>query len=611
MKKLLIIFMFYLALSLFSVRAEEELVLKIEASKTEYLLGEPIVLYLSLQNTSDEVRELPVVLAPIAGYVDYQIKFPDSFEKSFESSVIGDLVNPMTAVAPGEQIIGEAKLFYGANGWTFEQPGTYEITARMFRSSLSSTVTITVHAPIDESTANAAQLFLESEDVGFVLLYGGGDILGAIQRLEQVSTEYPNTPHATYANQVLGSRLINDFNDLATGNVRLADPTSALPFLEKAKQKPISFYDILHTHMSLYEAYTKLNNTVKAQSALKDLVQMVSTQPQWVAFLPFIESMFDKMGIPMPELTQTVCLLYAVSDPAPKENQLFSVDLSVEDFEVKPLGITPLNHDISLATADFDGDGEDEIALGAKEGGHTVTLYKLDGSEIRSFPVSASGMSLAAGNLEGDEQPEIIVASRAANRKSVLVYTADGTALDPISGFAHNTRMMPTVGDVDGDQKTDLIAGRLLKEDQVAIYNVAKQELNHFAVFSSSAPKQGKGKAKGMTYGVNVASGDFDNDGKAEIVAAQASKGSQIEVYSSTGELLNSFAAFDSQKGVIVTVGNMLDDGQPEIVVGEAKSNLIRGFNRNGEQLFEFQAAKSGIISSLATFRCPEPENEN
>jgi hypothetical protein len=515
----------------------------------------------------------------------------------------------LLGVAPGEQIIGEAKLFYGAKGWTFDQPGLYEITASMFRGILSSTVTITVQAPTDESTTNVAQLFLESGDVGFVLFYEGGDILGAIQKLEQVVAEYPDTPHATYANQVLGSRLINGFTDLVTGNRRLADPAGAIPFLEKAKQNPISFYDILHTHMFLYEVYTKLNNTVKAQSALKDLVQIVSTQPQFVDFLPFVESVFENMGIPMPEITQTACLLYVVHDTAKKENQVFSVDLSMENFEIKPLGITPLKHNISLATADLDGDGEEEIAIGAKEGGHTVTLYELDGTKIRSFPVDASGISLATGNLNSDEQAEILVASRAANRKSVSVYATDGTALNPVTLFEQNTRMIPTLGDVDGDQKPDIIAGRLLKKDQVAIYNVATQELKHFPVFQSLVHKDGKGKASGITYGVNVAADDFNNDGKADIIAAQSSKGSQIEIYSQTGNLLNSFTAFESQKGVVVTVGNVVDDGQPEIIVGEANGNFIRGFNLNGEQLFEFQAAKSGTISSLATFRCSQLGN--
>ena len=425
------------------------------------------------------------------------------------------------------------------------------------------------------------------------------------------STAYKLRDLSFTIKQLLATQITRepDFTDLATGNRRLADLAGAIPFLEKAKQNPVSFYDVLHTHLSLYNAYTKLNNTPKAKSVLKNLVQVVSTQPQFADFLPFVESIFEKMGIPVPEITQTSCLLYAVNDTA--KSQLFSVDLSVEDFEAKPLGITQRNHDISLATADFDGDGSDEIAIGAKEGGHTISLYELDGTEIRSFPVSASGILLAAGNLDGDEPPEIIVASRAANRKNVLVYAANGTALEPITMFEKNTRMAPSIGDVDGDKKVDIIAGRLLKEDQVAIYNAANQEIQRFSVFQSTVHQKGKGKSQGLTYGVNVASDDFNDDGKADIVAAQASKGSQVEIYSSKGNLLNTFTAFESQKGLIITVGNVVDDGQPEIIVAEANGNLIRGFNLNGEQQFEFQAAKSGTINSLATFRCPEPESEN
>jgi len=73
LKKLLMALTFYIVL-LFAVQAEEGPVLKIEASNTDYLLGEPVVLYVSLQNTSDEVVELPFFLAPMAGFVSYHIK---------------------------------------------------------------------------------------------------------------------------------------------------------------------------------------------------------------------------------------------------------------------------------------------------------------------------------------------------------------------------------------------------------------------------------------------------------------------------------------------------------------------------------------------------------
>jgi hypothetical protein len=111
---------------------------------------------------------------------------------------------------------------------------------------------------------------------------------------------------------------------------------------------------------------------------------------------------------------------------------------------------------------------------------------------------------------------------------------------------------------------------------------------------------------KGNQYGVQVATGDFNGDGKDEIVALMASKGSRVEIYNADGVLRNAFTAFDSQKGLVVTVGNVIGDEQPEIIVGEAKGNLIRGFSVSGEQLFELEAINSGTVSSMAVFGCLE-----
>ena len=591
--------MSYVMLSFFSAQANEA-VFKIEANKADYFLGEPVVLYVSLQNTGEVALRLPFRLNPINQAVRYQVN-----GQHFLPWAMVNNARVTKEFALGEVVRKEVKLFYGAGGWLFKEPGTYEITAITNRGGISSnTVTITVYAPTDEQTARAAELFLESFEVGLFLLFEGGDYLTeGIQRLIQVATDYPNTPHATYANQALGTRLVDDFANFVENRLRPEDPAGAIPFLEKAKQNPVGFYDILHTHLSLYRAHTKLNNTVEAKSTIKDLVQTVSTQ--FEEFSPILEDILEKKGI---EIAQTSCLLYAVHDKGKKENQFFSVNLAEEDFEVKPLGLVHHRHDFSLAAADFDGDGEDEIALAAKQGAHTVTLYELDGTEIRSFPVKASGIEVAAGDINGNGTPEIIVASRASNSNSVFVYAADGTAVDSIAMFDKNTRMSPTVGDIDGDKRADMIAGRLLKADQVAVYNSANQARRHFSVFQSISPPGKKpdlsAKANGITYGVRVAADDFDGDGKAEIVAAMASKGSQVEVYSNDGTLLKAFTAFDSQDGVVLAVGNVMNDGQPEIIVGEAKGTRIRGFNLSGEQVFEFQAVASGTVSSLATFRC-------
>jgi hypothetical protein len=111
-------------------------------------------------------------------------------------------------------------------------------------------------------------------------------------------------------------------------------------------------------------------------------------------------------------------------------------------------------------------------------------------------------------------------------------------------------------------------------------------------------------KSTQLTYGVQVATGDFDGDGTNEIVAAQASKGSRVEIYHLDGTFQRAFDAFDSQQGVVITVGNVVGDSSPEIIVGEAKGHLIRVFSGDGEQLFEWEAVKRGEVSSLAVFGC-------
>ena len=612
-KYLLNVLVFYMVLSFASVQGTEA-VLTIKSNKTHYVLGEPVILYVSLQNTSEDRTVLPSLLDPMSGFVRYRLKPLGENSKGttgyFSPWAIGDFLGGTTEFAPGEFINEEVKLFFGATGWLFRVVGSYEITAEMPDHGLfSNTIKITVQTPTDDATTKAAQLFLESDEAGFFLFFEAGDHLTeGIQRLEQVATQYPNTLHATYANQALGARLVDDFANMAEGHIRPKDPASALPYLVKAKQKPVSFYDTLHTHLLLYEAYTQLNKTIEAKSAIKNLVQISSTL--FEDFLPFLEDILKIKGITIPEINQTSCLLYAVHDKAQKENQFFTVNWLDEEFEVKPLGWKHHGHDISLVAANFDDDDDDEIALATKQGGHTVTLHELDGTFIRSFPISVSSISLAAGDINGNGTAEIIAASRASNNDSVFVYAADGTALTSVAMFDKNTRMSSTVGNIDGDSMVDIIAGRLLKEDQVAIYNSASQELHHFFVFQSVLPPHNKPnntlKNKGITYGVQVASDDFNDDGKDDIIVAMASKGSQVEVYSSEGTFLKAFLAFDKSDGVVVAAGNVIGDGQPEIIVGEAKGTQIRGFNLEGEKVFEFKATEHGTVSSLVLFRCEE-----
>jgi hypothetical protein len=314
--------------------------------------------------------------------------------------------------------------------------------------------------------------------------------------------------------------------------------------------------------------------------------------------------------IDLVEKKPTQCLLYAVHDTAKSKAQLLTVDLSADELKITPLDWKLNQAEISLAVGNFDSDGSEEIVTAAQKGGHTITLWELDGQTMGSFDTLLSGILLAAGDLDGDGQSEIIAASRSTDRNTVNVYTASGKMLKTVKLFDNKTRIAPVVGDVDGDGKDDIIAGSLLKADQVAIYYSATQQRQLFSVFQGEDDKPHDNKKPAHQpktkkgYGVQVATGDFDGDGTNEIVAAQASKGSRVEIYQLNGTFQRAFDAFDSQQGVVITVGNVVGDSSPEIIVGEAKGHLIRVFNGDGEQLFEWETVKRGEVSSLAVFDC-------
>jgi hypothetical protein len=95
--------------------------------------------------------------------------------------------------------------------------------------------------------------------------------------------------------------------------------------------------------------------------------------------------------------------------------------------------------------------------------------------------------------------------------------------------------------------------------------------------------------------GVRVARGDFDLDGRDEIVTASGPGHAPIvRVWSASGALLNEFAAYGSTfgGGVFVAVGDVTGDAHPEIITGAGAGGgpHVRVFSQNGSEIIGFFA---------------------
>lgn len=109
--------------------------------------------------------------------------------------------------------------------------------------------------------------------------------------------------------------------------------------------------------------------------------------------------------------------------------------------------------------------------------------------------------------------------------------------------------------------------------------------------------------------GVNIAVGDVDDDGMAEIVVGAGSGGGpHIRIFNLSGELKYQFFAFDKKRpnGAIVAIGDTDGDGKNEIIAVEERSAapVARVFNERGEILKDnikiFANNISGAIGLVA-----------
>ena len=209
---------------------------------------------------------------------------------------------------------------------------------------------------------------------------------------------------------------------------------------------------------------------------------------------------------------------------------------------------------VSVAAGDVNADGKADIITGAGPGGgpHVEVFSGTNAQLIDSFfaydPNFKGGVHVAAGDLNADGHADIITGAGPTGGSHVKAFSgADQSTL--LSFMAYNTQFTGGVtvaaGDVNGDGKADIITGPGFGGGpNVKVFNGQNgSQLASFFAFDQS-----------NTGGVNVSAADLNNDGKADIIAALASKGAQVSTFDAvTLALIESFEAFNQPVGVSVS----------------------------------------------------------
>jgi hypothetical protein len=246
-------------------------------------------------------------------------------------------------------------------------------------------------------------------------------------------------------------------------------------------------------------------------------------------------------------------------------------------------------------------------AVGAAAGGlPEVKMFDAQtGALVFDFlayrPSFRGGVRVAVGDVNGDSVADLITGAGPGGRAHVKVFDGNNRAL--LSSFRAYVAplrggVFVAAGDIDGDRQAEVITG------------AGRGGAAHVKVFDGlSAAVVQNYRAFGPTFrgGVRVAAGDLDGDNRDDVIASAGPGGvPHVKVFSGvTGATLRSFLAYAApfRRGVFVAAGDVNRDGFSDIITGAGAGGLphVKVFDgRTGATLQSFLAV---FDVNPATFR--------
>ncbi|MFP2910255.1 FG-GAP-like repeat-containing protein [Pyxidicoccus sp. 3LFB2] len=255
---------------------------------------------------------------------------------------------------------------------------------------------------------------------------------------------------------------------------------------------------------------------------------------------------------------------------------------------------------LRAVTADFDGDGWDDVASLAGGGGVQVLLTRAEGGWVRKGPFAAppKPSKLIPGRFDADATVDLLVHANALNGVASLVLLrgqGDGSFAPPEAVEAGAEPWHAATGDLDADGDLDVVSITWQRQNNYPVNRQLRLLRNRgdgtFAVEVASVDVT-------RLSGVGLALGDLNQDGRADVVMMSDSSVMNVPGYIPRYEL----SWFESQADGTLkdptprtehwycSAGRMLlddidSDGLLDVAVPCADWTYIRNSGRGGLDL--------------------------